>query len=246
MNTYIYTENGKYKELNIKVGSSYQITKGNKIFDYSENINNNIINKISDDKIINIFQVQILGEIIKINEKSFTDHYKIIRKIQKNELENLSNGKIKYDENGNLIYWEKSNVFCKKIKYNENNNIIYAEDSNGDWEKYKYDQNNNLIYYESSIRFWKKRKYDKNNNKIYFEDSSGLWVKYKFDQNNNQIYVENSYGFWEKKQYDQNNNPIYLENSNMYILKIKITEDIMPTILRIAESLQNNLIRNQS
>jgi hypothetical protein len=39
---------------------------------------------------------------------------------------------------------------------------------------------------------------------------------------------------------------IYYENYNGKIIEIKITENIMPTLIRIAESLQTSIIRKQT
>jgi hypothetical protein len=218
MNAYILTENGKYQNrfnysyLNIKIGYSYQIIKnnnriykGNNIFKFFENFNDYIINKIAK-KNIDIFQIQILGEINKKNEKLFTDHFKIIKKIPKSEWENITKGKLKFDQNNNLIYYEYDDGYWVKIQYDKNNNKIYREYSKGYWWKKQYDQNNNEIYKEDSNGLWEKRQFDKNNNEIYYENSNGLCFESKYDQNNNLT-------FWGKKQFDQNNNEIYKEDS---------------------------------
>jgi hypothetical protein len=57
--------------------------------------------------------------------------------------------------------------------YNQNGNQIYYEDSNVYWEKSEYDDNGNRIYYEDSNGYWRRFEYDENGNNIYFEDSYG-------------------------------------------------------------------------
>jgi hypothetical protein len=59
MNAYILTENGKYNDLNIKIGNSYKLTQGNHDFNCFENFDEYIINKI-----IQITQIKI--DIIQI------------------------------------------------------------------------------------------------------------------------------------------------------------------------------------
>ena len=55
-----------------------------------------------------------------------------------------------FDQNGNVIYHERSNGYWVKREYNSNCNVIYFENSNGHWFKREYDSNGNEIYYEDS------------------------------------------------------------------------------------------------
>jgi len=123
-----------------------------------------------------------------------TNKLKVLRILTKKDIEEISGGDVKFDENGNLVYIKYSDGNWIKSKYDENGNQIYYEDSKGYWEKREYDENGNQIYYENSGEYWVKYIFDKNGNLIYCEDSDGHWKKYKYDENGNQIYYENSTG----------------------------------------------------
>lgn len=66
-----------------------------------------------------------------------------------------------------------------KLVYNTNDNLIYYEDSNGYWEKSEYDTNGNKIYVENSDGYWVKREYDANGSIIYREDITGYIEDYR-------------------------------------------------------------------
>ena len=52
---------------------------------------------------------------------------------------------IEYDENNNLLTYEKSNGYKETYTYDKNGNLICKENSNYT-EIYEYDENNNVIY----------------------------------------------------------------------------------------------------
>ena len=83
--------------------------------------------------------------------------------------------------------------FPYRIK-NNNGNVIYHEKSDGNWFKHEFDSNGRTIYREQSTGFWDKREYDLNANVIYYENSTGFWCKYEYDLNGNEIYYEDSDG----------------------------------------------------
>jgi hypothetical protein len=250
MIAYTGTENYKCKEFTYEVGKEYKLTKGqlrysdtgfvfykffvdvDRVYDFYKN----------DTK---VFEVEILGKVDSSGYESITDHIKILREIPRSEWEDVSNGKVKFDKNGNIIYIEHSDKSFSKKQFDKNNNKIYFEDTRiGYWEKKKYDKNNNLIYFENSYgccikkrfdknnneiyferpEYWEKRKFDKNNNEIYFECSNGCCIKKKYDKNNNLIYFENSGGYWEKRKYDEKNRQIYYENSEGFLKEIQISK----------------------
>jgi hypothetical protein len=154
-----------------------------------------------------------------------TDHIKVLREIPRIEWFKCSNGKIKFDKRGNIVYLENSSGFWAKIKFDKNNNIIYKECSDGFWEKTKFDKNNNIIYQENSYGYWEKRQFDKNSNEIYFVDSIGRWKKIKYDENNNKVYLEDSHGYSTIRKFDDNNNEIYYECSNGFWKKMKYDQN---------------------
>jgi len=128
------------------------------------------------------FEIEVLGKIIKEEDKCVTNKFKVLRIIPRTEF-NLIEPK-HFDKYGNLIYFERFD---------------------GYWSKRTYDENNNIIYFEDSFGYWFKSKYNKNNDEIYFEDSKGSWHKSEYDQNNNMIFFQDSNGYWCKKEYNENN-----------------------------------------
>ena len=62
---------------------------------------------------------------------------------------------------------------------NDNGKIIYIEKSDGDWVKREYDDKGNLIYHEDSDGYWRKMEYDYNGKRIYWEDSNGYIRHYR-------------------------------------------------------------------
>ena len=128
----------------------------------------------------------------KQDSKCVTDKIKIIKKLTKKEIEKYSNGNIKFDDKGNLIYC-KNYFGLEKRKYDKHGYEVYYENITGYWVKRQYDKNGNLIYYENSNGYWERYKYDKYGNKICYEDFNGYWCKRMYDKNGNEIYYENSY-----------------------------------------------------
>jgi hypothetical protein len=187
---YIITNNGKYQNINCQIGKEYKLVK---IDDSNRNILKesgfyffcnleNIDYFQFKEKYIKIFKIEILGNsICDYVGTGKTDHIKIIREIPKYELEHAANGMIKFDKNGNIIYFEymtpvpdyvhenKGEIIWIKGEFDKNNNQIYEEWSNGYWEKMEYDENNNCIYEENCDGRVKKSEYDENNNRTYHE-----------------------------------------------------------------------------
>ena len=78
-----------------------------------------------------------------------------------------------YNEKGNLIYLEESNVYWSKREYVEKGNEIYYENSDGCWAKWEYNEKGKAIYYENSNGYWEKSEYNEKGNRSYFENSKG-------------------------------------------------------------------------
>jgi YD repeat-containing protein len=116
---------------------------------------------------IKVYEIEVLGSTsYNYANKYITDKMKIIREMD------ISNF-IKYDENGNVIYYKHSNGLS---------------------ERYKYDENNNLIYHKGDLDFKIWNKYDKNNNLVHLRNSSGHKTWYKYNENNNLVEYKNSDG----------------------------------------------------
>jgi YD repeat-containing protein len=54
----------------------------------------------------------------------------------------------KYDDKGNLIYFEMVRGFWYKWEYDDRGNKIRQEDKNGFWWVAEYDEDNHQTYYE--------------------------------------------------------------------------------------------------
>jgi hypothetical protein len=80
-------------------------------------------------------------------------------------IENYDNGDYMiFNSNGKYIYQEfYVDGYWEKLKYDDNGNQIYYEDSKGTWWKKEYDENGKLVYHEKSDGHYYK-KTSKNNN----------------------------------------------------------------------------------
>lgn len=173
MIAYKGTNNFKCQNMTYEVGKEYKCdgeielcTKG---YHFCKNIIDINTYYPINSKNTKILQIKVLGKTIDEKDKSVTNHLKIIKALTSEEIEKASNGKIKYDSNGNVTYFEYSNGLWYKQKFNSYGNRKYFEDSYGYWRKHEYDSNNNLIYVQTSTGYWFKHKYDSNGNRIYVD-----------------------------------------------------------------------------
>ena len=168
------------------------------------------------DKDFVLFEVELLGEVIKSHDKVVTDKIKIIRVVPPEEYVDF-----KGDDRGNFVHYKNSSEYEFWKEYDEYNNEIHFKDSTGDeWWK-KYDVNNNCIYYKNFTGFELWREYDLNDNLIHSKESNGEEWWNEYDVNNNCIYYKNFTGFECWKKYDLNNNCIYYKNSAGYEWRAK-------------------------
>ncbi len=72
----------------------------------------------------------------------------------------------KYDERGNLVYYNYPGGVEYWYKYDENNNLIHCKNSAGYEYWYKYDENNNEIYYKDNREREHWYMYNKNGKKV--------------------------------------------------------------------------------
>lgn len=79
-----------------------------------------------------------------------------------------------------IRYVVKKKRFGKLItkKFDQNGNLIYYEKSDGYWIMYKYD----VFGYEICRGFWKKQQRDRKGRIIYLEDSTGFWKRWVYDK----------------------------------------------------------------
>ena len=176
------TDNFKYINLTYEVGKTYIFEDKNDLCNVSFCKNIMDVHEYYDlnDKNTVILKIEVPDDAIIIDDgdKLVTNKFRILKVLSKREIEELSDGKIKYDDKGNLVY---------------------IEDSSGFWERYVYDKNNNLVYYEDLSGYWYKKEYDDKGNLMYYENSSGFWERYEYDNENNLIYYENSNGYCKRK-----------------------------------------------
>ena len=119
------TKNLKCINLTYEVGKTYilegEIDLCNVGFHFCKNIMD--VHNYYDlsDKDTTVLKVEVPDDakVIDGKYKSVTNKLKVLKILSKKEIEELSNGKIKYDKEGNLVYYE---------------------DSDGYWERYKYDK----------------------------------------------------------------------------------------------------------
>jgi hydroxymethylpyrimidine pyrophosphatase-like HAD family hydrolase len=119
---------------------------------------------------------KILREEIEKSDR----HYKMLDKISEYvEIPyfDLMEGLTIYDKDDQEYIMKKilgNDIYIRgNVIRNENGKIIYIEKSDGDWVKREYDDKGNNIYQERSDGYWNKWEYDYNGKRIYWEDSDG-------------------------------------------------------------------------
>jgi len=153
MIAYKATNNMKCEELTYQVGKTYAL-KG-ELIPCKQGFHackkpEHTLKYYPYHKDFKLLEVEVLGEVIKSNDKLVTDKLKILRVVPEKEMLKLLNIKVKYDEKNNLIYSKHPNNYEEWMEYDENNNLIHYIDSDGDGCWKKYDKNNNLISYKDS------------------------------------------------------------------------------------------------
>ena len=226
MIAYKGTENLKCYNLQYQVGKTYIFKGSLKLCKYGFHACKNIADvnyyySFSDPNTI-VLEIEIPDDasIIEDNESDFTkfvtNKFRVLRVLTKKDIEEISNGKVKFDKNGNLIYIEYTNGQWTKFKYSENNILMYKETSNG--KKQKFDKNGNEIYYEFGD-YWEKHEYNNNGQLVFYEDSTGIKKIRKYNNNNQEICFEEYYEdekekFWKKTNYDSKGRLIFEQYSD--------------------------------
>jgi YD repeat-containing protein len=165
--------NGYCKNLQYKVGETYSLDGELKICKSGFHFCKNLINVDNYYSFCNqdyeYYEIEALGNIITEGDKSVTDKIKIIRKLSKKDIEEISKNNIKYNEFGKLIYF-KFNKFWLKIEYNKQGKIINFKDSQGFLYRKEYNKYGLEIWHEDSNGYFREIKYDERGNIILIKD----------------------------------------------------------------------------
>ena len=119
-----------------------------------------------------LFEVELLGEVIKSHDKVVTNKIKILRVVSPEEYEGF-----KADDRGNLIYHKNSRGYEFCYEYDLNNNITY----------YKSTYSNDLLGCRESCESWSE--YDDQDRmickKVLFLNGRKFTYNYSYDTNGN-------------------------------------------------------------
>ena len=106
---------------------------------------------------------------------------------------------------------EKSDL--EKYEFNEEENLIYYQKQTGEWERYLHDDNDNIIFSINNESKTVQYQYNDDFNMISSQDSYNNYSDYIYNEDNKIIYSESTDGSWEKYDYDDNLNLVSYENS---------------------------------
>ena len=193
MKGYKLTKNLKCETLTYEVGREYKIDSMEMCshgFHFCKDVKDTLhYYELKKDSVL--IEVEALGEVKTERNKSVTDHIKVLRVLP---LEDHFD--VKYDDNGNQIYFKDSNGFEAHNKYDDNGKLIHYKISDGYERTYKYDDTGNLIHYKNSSGFEQNWKYDDNGNQIHYKSSNGFEQHYKYDDNGNLTHYKDSNIEW--------------------------------------------------
>jgi len=218
---YKLTNNFKCKSLTYEVGKEYKISSirmCNHGFHYCEDPLDTLgYYGFNKDSIL--LKIQVLGIIINENDKSVTNHIKVLEVVDPFTIPNWP--VIIHDNN--LNHCKTSDEFNCWGQHNMTNGIsTHSKDTNIDKKWNKYDKNNNIIYSKNLDGFEQWYDYNENNILIYYKNSAGYEYWQNYDSNNDLIHYKNSNGYVEWEKYDKDNNLIYYRNSKRIKWEIKI------------------------
>ena len=198
MKAYKASYNGVCRDFKYEVGMTYEtdeIIICRRGFHACLNMANTLL-YYKYNKYFVLFEVELLGKIIKDNDKVVTDKIKIVRVVPPEEYVDF-----KVDDKGNIIY-ENSCGIEYWNEYDLNKNCIYQKTSDGYECWNEFDERNNCIHYKDSdgTEWW--REYDLNNNCIHRKHSNGSESWREFDSKNNCIHYKNNDGVEKWNKYD--------------------------------------------
>jgi hypothetical protein len=93
----------------------------------------------------------------------------------------LNEPRVKYDDDGNIIYHKDDSGFWFKREYSKCGKVTHEENSLGFEFKAEYDTMSNMTRYEDSDGYWKTCKYNVQGLKIFESDSIGQIAEFKYD-----------------------------------------------------------------
>jgi len=97
------------------------------------------------------------------------------------------------------------------IKFNDNGDVIYFEGYDGTWAKHEFDDNGNETYYETSTGYWAKHEFDEFDRCTRYENSKIGWCQLSLDEDDMiTSYEDNDGNYWTKE--------MGMENPYKYIM----------------------------
>jgi YD repeat-containing protein len=190
---YKATNNMRCESLTYEIGKKYKISSMKMCkhgFHYCNHLDDTLNYYIYNKDIVFI-KIEVLGKIQTKDDKSVTDHIRVLGVVDKSELQNC-----KYDEHGNMIYRKNSYGDEYHWGYDEHGNKIYQKDPDGDEYHWGYDEHGNKIYQKDSYDYeyhWEYR-YDEHGNKIYKKTPYGDEYHWGYDEHGNKIYQKDPDG----------------------------------------------------
>ena len=228
MKAYKATYNFKCRNQEYKVGKTYTSDKM-KMCSYGIHFCQNmkdVINYYSPTKDFVLLEIEVLGNVETVDDKSVTDKIKVLRVVPKEEY-TFPVITYEYDERGNMISETYPNGDKYTYEYDDRNNMISMTYSDGDKYTYEYDDRNNMISktYPNGDKYT--YEYDDRNNMISKTYPNGNKYTYEYDDRNNRISATDPYGDKITYEYDDRNNMISktYSSGNKYTFEVStITE----------------------
>lgn len=120
--------------------------------------------------------------------------------------------KRKYDKNGNLVWFERSDGLERWFEYDSKGNVIHRTDSEGNEVFIEYDSNGNIIHIDDNNKpeIW--FEYNSKNLKVHKKDSNDYEEWFEYDEKGNMICCKNSYDEEKFCEYDDKGNLIHRVN----------------------------------
>ena len=171
MIAYKATYNFKCRNQEYKIGKTYtsdrmEICKHG--FHFCQKMED-VLNYYSNSSNFILLEVEILGKIETIQDKSVTDKLKVLRVIPFEE------------------YTDSMKTQFSTFEYNERNNLISTTYPNGDKYTFEYDERNNRISETNPYGDKYTFEYDERNNKISMTNPNGDKYTFEYDERNNKI-----------------------------------------------------------
>lgn len=229
MKGYKATYNMKCRTLTYEVGKTYTIDNAmmcSSGFHFCE-LMKDVTDYYGWSENFILLEVEAVGSVDTIGNKSVTDSLKVIRVVPIEEYEFYISKNTPLDANYDL------NLIDKTL--DEKGRVIYSKDAMGDEIWNTYDDNDNVIYSKTlykrtnrnspPILYEKWFTYDSNNNMIHRKDCDGSEIWATYDDKGNQLTYRDSHGHEQFYGYDDKGNRISMSYPKRDISwKITISE----------------------